>query len=69
MRGSREKLIYERKKRKWNQQFVADMVDVSRRAYQNYESGARDPALVTVNKLEDLFNLPQRELLDRGKRA
>ena len=59
----RDRLRLERKARAWTQPYTAAQVGVTVRTYQNYESGHRTPSLEVANKLEDLFGLPQRELL------
>ena len=61
----RLRLRAERKLRGWTQQHVADQIHITVRAYQNYEYAERDPSLGVANKLEDLFGIPQRELLVR----
>lgn len=64
----RDRLRSERKTRKWTQPQIAEQIGVTVRTYQNYESGHRTPSLEVANKLEDLFGLPQRELLiDSGR--
>jgi transcriptional regulator with XRE-family HTH domain len=61
----RKRLIAERKARRWTQRFVAEQLGITISAYQHYEYGDREPSLSTANKLEDLFGIPQRELLVR----
>lgn len=57
------RLQRERKKRKWTQGYVAKVVGISLRSYQNYEYGKKGIGLNTANRLEDLFGLPARQLL------
>lgn len=61
----RNRLISERKARKWTQRFVAEQLGITVRAYQYYERDERDPPKDTIDKLEDLFGIRQRELLVR----
>lgn len=64
-RAERPRLRAERRARVWTQQYVASEIGVTVRAYQNYEYCEKDPSLGVANKLEDLFGIPQRELLVR----
>jgi transcriptional regulator with XRE-family HTH domain len=59
----RKRLRTERKTRRWTTQQVADELGISRRMYVYIEQGARFPNPEVLNKLEDLFGMPQRELL------
>lgn len=61
----RPRLRAERKLRGWTQQYVADKIGVTVRAYLYYEHGERTPSLDLANKFEDLFGIPQRELFVR----
>lgn len=60
----RKRLKRERKKHGWTQLYVATSVGVTERTYQYYESGQHEPSFTIANKLEDLFEVPQRELLE-----
>ena len=51
-----------RQKAKMTQQQVADTLGISLRYYQNLEQGSRTGNLEIWDRLEDLFNLHQREL-------
>jgi transcriptional regulator with XRE-family HTH domain len=62
----RYRLKTERAKHGWTQAFVANCLGVTVRSYQYYEQGFKNPSLETANKLEDLFGIPQRELLVRN---
>jgi len=62
----RDRLRAERSKRGWTQVFVAQQIGITHRHYQNYEYGKKSPSLELANKLEDLFGVPQRELLVRN---
>lgn len=42
---------------------MAARIGVSARMYQFYEAGGRNPSYKVMNKLEDMFQLPHRELL------
>lgn len=59
----RSRLRALRKEKKWTTQFVADRIGVSRRMYVFIEQGVRFPNPVVLNRMEDLFEMPQRELL------
>ena len=61
---TRSKLIYERKKKEWTQQQLAIMLGVSKQMVSMIEKGRCSPSLKVANQLEDLFGIPQRELLD-----
>jgi len=45
---------------------VANILDITIRHYQHIESGDRKPSYKKLNKLEDIFGLPQRVLLARS---
>ena len=62
-RVDRPRLRAERKKNNWTQEYVAAEIGITVRAYHYYEHGGRTPSLDIANKLEDLFGIPQRELL------
>ncbi|MHB1681925.1 MAG: helix-turn-helix transcriptional regulator [Bacilli bacterium] len=62
----RIKLRAERKSHGWSQQYVAEQLGVTNRAYQQWEYDERTPSLDSANKMEDLFGIPQRELLVRN---
>lgn len=42
---------------------MAAYLGMTERAYRHLESGTRNPSKETIDKLEDLFGVPQRELL------
>ena len=42
----------------WSQQKVADMIQLSRTAYQSYEKGTREPSRATLQKLSEIFETP-----------
>lgn len=46
---------------------LAEMLGISRRMYVFIEQGKRDPNPQVTNRLEDIFNLPQRELLEQSE--
>lgn len=46
-------------------QKVADLLEISLRSYQKYESGDREPDLSTLIKISDLFCVPIDWLLCR----
>lgn len=51
--------------RKFTQQRVADILEMTVNAYQKYEQSERSPSLDTLVKLADLFNVPTDWLLGR----
>lgn len=58
----RENLRKARKARKWSQEKIAEMLDISIRQYQRIESGEADGTISTWDKLEDLFMMTSRDL-------
>lgn len=46
-------------------QKTADLLDLSLRTYQKYESGDREPNLSLLAQMSDLFNVPSDFLLGR----
>ncbi|MCI9542040.1 MAG: helix-turn-helix transcriptional regulator [Lachnospiraceae bacterium] len=54
-----------RMKRKYTQQNMADMLQVSLNAYQKYEQAERSPSLDCLVKLADILNVPTDFLLCR----
>ena len=56
-------LIELRKKNGLSQKNLADTIGVSRRQYCAIENASRNPSKKVIDKLEDYFNVPQRELL------
>ncbi|HHY66655.1 MAG TPA: helix-turn-helix transcriptional regulator, partial [Alicyclobacillus sp.] len=59
----RTRLRQERRSRRWTQCDMAAYLGMTERAYRHLESGTRNPSKETIDKLEDLFGVPQRELL------
>ncbi len=59
----RIQLRAERKSRGWSQQYVAEQLGITSRAYQQWEYDERTPSLDSANKMEDLVGISQRELL------
>lgn len=53
-----------RKQRGYKTSDMADFLGVTRRTYRSYETGERNPSYPVLLKLEDLFGLPQRVLLE-----
>ena len=46
-------------------QKTADLLDISLRSYQKYESGEREPNLTLLTSIADLFSVPVDFLLSR----
>ncbi len=51
--------------RKYTQQNMADMLDLSLNAYQKYEQAERSPSLECLVKIADILNVPTDYLLGR----
>jgi transcriptional regulator with XRE-family HTH domain len=60
----RKRLKQLRKQHGYTQSQLAELLGVKLRAYQFYEEGKRNPSYKNLTKLEDLFGIPQRELLE-----
>lgn len=58
-----------RKKRNVSQQIVADYLGISRQAYSNYETGAREPDFETLLKLGEYFEVTVDDILTGEKPA
>lgn len=56
-------LRHVRKQKRWTTEYTAKQLNISRRMLVAIESGERTPSIKITNKLEDLFKIPQRELL------
>ena len=63
MFNQRTTLQRARQKKTWTQEQVANMLGVSVRSYQRYESGERTPSLKRCAQLEQMFGIPIRKLL------
>ncbi len=46
-----------RKKKGYNQQYVATKLNISREALSYYENGRREPSFATLNALSKFFNV------------
>ena len=62
-----ERLKNERKAHNLTQQYVADTIGVTLRAYQQYEQGKYEPNIERLNKLADLFGITVDFLICRGE--
>lgn len=62
-----ERLKAERKTHKFTQQFVADEIGVTLRAYQQYEQGLYEPNIERLIKLSDLFSVTVDFLVCHGE--
>ncbi len=54
-----------RMKRKFTQQNMADMLNLSLNAYQKYEQAERSPSLECLVQITDILNVPADYLLGR----
>ncbi len=48
----------------YTQAFVAKRLNISRKAYQSYESGLKVPTLLSFIKIAELYDLYLEELLE-----
>lgn len=55
-----------RKQHGYTQQEVADILEISRQAYSNYEHGKRLPSLPVLIKLADLYHVSLDDLVGRA---
>ena len=62
-----ERLKNERKSHKLTQQYVADKIGVSVRAYQQYEQGLYEPNIEKLIILADLFGVTVDFLICHGE--
>ena len=60
-----ERLRALRKKSKFTQQAMADMLDITLNAYQKYEQAERSPSFDCLVKIADIFQVPTDYLLCR----
>ncbi len=49
----------------WTQEFVAEKLGITKAAYSNIETLKRRPSYEVLVKLENLFNLSHRDLLQQ----
>jgi transcriptional regulator with XRE-family HTH domain len=56
----------ERLNRGWSLDFVANQLGITKSAAQMLETAQRKPSYEVLCKLEDLFNLPHRQLFSDG---
>lgn len=61
------KIRQERLAKKWTQQFVADAIGVSKQTIHDIETGRRKPSYDVLVKLEDLFGVEHRYLMQEVK--
>lgn len=53
-----------RTKQGWNQQFIADQLNIDRSTYSYYESGRTSPPIDSLIRLSKIFNVTVDELLN-----
>lgn len=63
----RETLRALRKQRGWSAYYTANQLGIKLRQYRYIESGQRNPSLSVANRLEDIFKVAQRELLEQSE--
>lgn len=59
------RLRQERIKNKWSQESVAEKLGITKSAYSFIETLKRNPSYEVLVKLENLFNLSHRDLLQQ----
>ena len=59
-----EKIIYERKKKGWSQEELADKLDVSRQSVSKWEGGLSIPEVEKIVKMAELFGVSTDYLLN-----
>ena len=59
------RLRFSRKKKKYTQQKMADLLGISLNAYQKYEQAERTPSLDTLVKIADILDVSTDFLLCR----
>ena len=62
-----ERLKSERQAHKFTQQFIANEIGVTLRAYQQYEQGKYEPNIEKLIKLADLFHTTVDFLICHGE--
>lgn len=60
-----EKITNERKKHKFNQEDLAEMIGVTRQKISNWELNETSPDLKQAQKLSDIFNIIVDELIGK----
>ena len=60
-----EKITNERKKHKFNQEDLAEMIGVTRQTISNWELNETSPDLKKAQKLSDIFNIIVDELIGK----
>lgn len=58
----REKLIEVRKKKKYTQQEMSEMLDISRTTYTGYEKGDFDPSLEKALKIKEILKYKKDDI-------
>lgn len=53
-----------REKRNLSQEYMADRLGITARAYQNYEYGSREPRLGTLKAIAEILGIPVGRLID-----
>lgn len=47
---------YIRLKNKWTQEYVANLIGITKASYSNIETGKRNPSLSIALKIQNIFN-------------
>lgn len=56
-----------RMKRRYTQQYMADILNISLNSYQKYEQSERSPSLETLVRISDILYAPTDYLLGRDE--
>jgi len=59
------RIRHERINKHWTQEFVANEIDTTKQTVQYLETGKIKPSYAVLVKLENLFNLSHRDLLQQ----
>lgn len=60
-----ESIRQHRVSRNFTRQQIADLLEVSLRTYQTYETGTREPNISNLVKIADFYNISLDELIGR----
>lgn len=65
MNELKDRLLELRKENKYNQQYIATFLSVSRSSYSGYETGNYEPGIDSLKKLAELYNVTIDYLLGK----
>jgi transcriptional regulator with XRE-family HTH domain len=64
-----ERLKSLRNEKKLSQQYMGDLLGITRQAYSKYENNDSEPDIATINKLSAFFNVTTDYLLGKSKNS